>query len=719
MLTESKFAGPSKDNKENMTNKDKQPFTSPILKEAGLDTLPFNLEVQKILRGILRHIPLILIFTFLFTAIGAYYSYRLAHTYTAQSVLIYSQETSKGTDERYQILHITLSSAVDMITLPVHLKAVKSILGLDLSLEDLKKMITVSIPARESNLISINVTAKNPNLAIDIANTLAQVVVKSTEEMNLKQWQTAYAFFKNQETALRQKLEAQTKEFADFRKEHRFMGMDIGSSSSIERLRSAEAKLDTANLDYTRLLVEYENISREFSKIPDRLSKAAAENTILKSRLIQLESALIDARSKYAPGNPKIKALEQQIEDLKKSAENSPTNPQVANDQSLSTEPNPLKEKLNLDLISMQAKLRASQKLKEDLAEMVANYKQEVSNWSEEQSTFAKLLDKKNSLDYQIRSNEQTQRMMEVMLNLGKGDLETYQPAEKAFSSENSIWVELIPTLAFIFGSLFGIAAAVVAEVLDKKIRTSKQLTIAYHLPCIATIPEWHLLLRKNAEKKTLFYTRNIAERLHLMGPFSSVAVVSSIAGEGKSTIAYHLALYYANLGKKTLLLEFDSRPNPFADETTLAPSSLEQFLQGEASIEDIIYHNAPDRLKAGDHPEMKELVKSESMKKLWDALRQSYEIIILDVPGIIEDEFAINVTGIADQCLFVVGSSKVNKNYVDASLKEFEIHGIKPSGIILNRVLPIYEDNLRASAYDKQTRSKFLGNLFKRKSSD
>ena len=715
MMIQSKFPGTKNDNNKIMT-KEKSSDTSTIIKDKGIDTLPYNLEFHKLLRGILRHIPLILIITFISTALAAYYSYRLAHTYSTQSVLIYSQEAGKATDEKYQILHINLSSAIDMITLPVHLKAVKSILGLDLSIEELKKMISVALPGRDSNLISINVTANNPNLAIDIANTLADVVVKSTKELNQRQWQNAYSYFKNQETTLRQNLDEQSKEISTYRKDHRFMGMDIGSSSSLESLRNAEARLEAANLEYTRLLVEYENLNREFSKIPDRIPRAAAENSALKSKMLQIESALLDARSKYAPENPKIRALEDQLADLQKSVEKQSQEKPDSKEAQFSSEPNPLKEKLNIELIGMQAKLRAAQKMKEDIADTVTADKKEVANWSEEQSTFAKLLDRKNSLEYQIRANDQTQRLVEVMLNLGKGDLELYQNADKAFSLENSIWVELLPTAAFILGSLLGIGCSLVSEIFDKKIRTTKQVNMSYNLPCIATIPEWQLLWKNNSEKKSLFYIRQIAERLHLLEQFSSIGVASSISGEGKSSIAFHLAKYYANLGKKVLLLELDPRPNPFANEETLAPAFLESYLKGESSIDDITFHGNPARIKIGEHPHMKELVKGDAMKNLLSSVKKSYEIILIDTPGIIEEEFAINTVSLADICLFVIGSSIVDKKYVDASLREFEVHGVRPIGIVLNRVLPIYEENLRAESFDRKKRSNFIKSLFTRK---
>ncbi len=696
---------------------DKSKSIPSFIKGTGLEDLPYNFELRKLLRGILRHLGIILICMVIGGAIGGYLSYRLLHTFSAESILIYSAPQRGQSDERYQILHLTPSSALEMITLPIQLKAVKSILGLDLSIEDLKKMITVDYPGHDSNLISISVKANNPSLAIDIANTLANVVMKSTQDLIQKQWQGAYSYFKSQQEILRQKAEDQTKQIAEYRKKYHFLGMDIASSSTLTDMRNTQLKLDASNEEYTRMLVEYENLTREYQKIPEHLSRTNIEDTLTSNRINQVENALFDARTKYAPENPKIKSLEAQLQLLQKTLEDEKANPKPQESADDETGPiNPLRTQLDMQLIEMQAKLRAIQKDKEDLASQLQTQKEQSTHWSEEQGTFAKLLNEKNSTDKQLASIDQTLHSIEVILGIGKGDLEIYQGADKSFSNENSIWVELLPVLGFILGTCFGIAVAFALEVTDTKIRTSRQIELAYHLPCLASIPELQLLLKKNAERKMRFYIRNLIDRIHLKGPFSSLALTSSTSGEGKSCIAYHIALQYVNMGKKTLYLELDHRPNPNFNAESAAPSFLENYLKGQVSLEDIIYHGPLDRIKVDDEFEMKELMKSEQLKKLWMILKQTYDMIILDVPGIIGDESGIHAVTLADQSIFIIGSIKSNKEYIDASLKELEVYGVKPCGIVLNRVLPIYSDNLQAAEENKKSKLRFFENLLKRK---
>ena len=69
---------------------------------------------------------------------------------------------------------------------------------------------------------------------------------------------------------------------------------------------------------------------------------------------------------------------------------------------------------------------------------------------------------------------------------------------------------------------------------------------------------------------------------------------------------------------------------------------------------------------------------------------------MILDIPGIVVEDYASNVLGLADQSIFVISSSKSTRKYIDDSLKDLEFHRIKPLGIVLNRILNIFVDDVR-----------------------
>ena len=257
---------------------------------------------------------------------------------------------------------------------------------------------------KQSNLIDITVKTNNPSTAIDVANTLANVSVNSSQQLSQRQRQAAYKFYEDTLNELRQQQQKQVAAIAEYRKQNHLSGLDIFSSDYLTNVTAAEAKLSEVSSLYTSLLVEFENLKTQYDSIPDQIPQnpLEAEGGALKSRLSQIQIAILDARSHLAPDNPKIKALEQQLESLTKSTQEDSKNSTAPIMQA-----NPIKAKLNLDLMTMNAKLRASQKLKEDLNEQVNKYHADLSTYTQLQLNYNQLVATKNQIEERIKLTEQ------------------------------------------------------------------------------------------------------------------------------------------------------------------------------------------------------------------------------------------------------------------------------------------------------------------------
>ena len=122
------------------------------------------------------------------------------------------------------------------------------------------------------------------------------------------------------------------------------------------------------------------------------------------------------------------------------------------------------------------------------------------------------------------------------------------------------------------------------------------------------------------------------------------------------------------------------------------------------------------DRIKLGKPtPFMKELLKSKKMTQLIEQLKEKYEILIMDTPGVIETDYTINLVAMTALHIFIIGSSVVSKNVVNESLRDLAIAGLKPSGLILNRVSPIYIEDTRIKLETERTKLHFWKKIFGR----
>jgi Mrp family chromosome partitioning ATPase len=90
----------------------------------------------------------------------------------------------------------------------------------------------------------------------------------------------------------------------------------------------------------------------------------------------------------------------------------------------------------------------------------------------------------------------------------------------------------------------------------------------------------------------------------------------------------------------------------------------------------------------------------------LLETLKTQYDFIIIDAPGVIEEDYAVNLAAIADYCLFVIDSKMTKKAYVDESLRALSDIAATPTGIILNKVDSIFIEDSRIKLEAKRTRS-------------
>ncbi len=532
-------------------------------------------DLHKIVGGIHSHLFLIIGSTLLFAVIGAIGMWHYLHNYRAESFLVFQADETKTLPGGIPLTNINLATAVDMVAIPANLQALKSMLGLDTSVKELQEKISVSPPRMNSNLIKITAIQSNPTLAIDMSNTLARIAVKASQDYYKDQLKIALFNYRDQLEAANQNLGKQMKEIEDFKTQNHYFEMDNKNNLVIARLTDLRNKLQDATLQYNGLLVEYENLKREVDRMSEQQFPSNLTEPGIGQRYNALESALVDARMKYSKDNPRLKALEDEMKQLRQSfGGNFPIDTTVGIEDKGETMP--MRDHMQLDLMRLQGRVRSAQKMKEELTNALTQLSKEMENLPNQQVAFSRLLQGKEILDEQVTFLNNSIDLTQLLLNNPRGSLGLYQLADKAYPLKEAWWVKIFPLLAGFFGFLVGLALSFFEEMRDPYFRTPKQLDKFYNLPCIGVIPEISHLNKRNAEAKTLFYIRHLVEKAEKKeaslnfpaGHPISIALMSCGKGEGKSLISHHMALYYTRLGRKTLLMEFDPSGETFFQKT-------------------------------------------------------------------------------------------------------------------------------------------------------
>ncbi|MBI2933648.1 MAG: polysaccharide biosynthesis tyrosine autokinase [Planctomycetes bacterium] len=170
------------------------------------------------------------------------------------------------------------------------------------------------------------------------------------------------------------------------------------------------------------------------------------------------------------------------------------------------------------------------------------------------------------------------------------------------------------------------------------------------------------------------------------------VALLSPMAGEGKTTVAVRLAEVFAMADKKVLLLEADlRRPNLHHVLGNVHAADLEKLLTREADPEAVItparYGRFDVACVARSIPNPTELLAGAPVRDLLDYARQQYDVVIVDTPPLLLTADAAIMAKQADLSLLVLRHRVSRRQHVVTAMRELKGLGLAPAGIVLNAV--------------------------------
>ncbi len=222
---------------------------------------------------------------------------------------------------------------------------------------------------------------------------------------------------------------------------------------------------------------------------------------------------------------------------------------------------------------------------------------------------------------------------------------------------------------------------------LKKKKRTSSYASIAEQRKMLGTnlnfaASEAYKLLRANL----LFSLPDNDDKCKIFG------ITSSMPSEGKSTTAVNLALSIAEARKRVLLIEGDMRLPVMSKrlEIRRAPG-LSNLLAGlctdkEAVCESGLSNNLFVIVGGDIPPNPSELLGSDRMAKLVEALAPGFDYIIFDLPPLTSVSDGLVLSKLLDGMIVVVRRDYCDQQSLAETVRQLEFQKIKILGFVLTR---------------------------------
>jgi capsular exopolysaccharide synthesis family protein len=168
------------------------------------------------------------------------------------------------------------------------------------------------------------------------------------------------------------------------------------------------------------------------------------------------------------------------------------------------------------------------------------------------------------------------------------------------------------------------------------------------------------------------------------------IAVGSAISGEGRTTVSLGLAVAIAEdfPERRVLLVETDSERAVLAADfgVEAEPGLLDCVIGGEplqnacrpTYLENL--HLVPAGRSNGVQGRP---LRSSRMAIVIDAMRQMYDVIILDLPPVLANSDSPLLTDVADSTIFVVRSGVTPLTLVNRAIEQLEVSKLR--GVVLN----------------------------------
>ncbi|MEO1387815.1 MAG: polysaccharide biosynthesis tyrosine autokinase [Cyanobacteria bacterium J06634_6] len=168
-----------------------------------------------------------------------------------------------------------------------------------------------------------------------------------------------------------------------------------------------------------------------------------------------------------------------------------------------------------------------------------------------------------------------------------------------------------------------------------------------------------------------------------------SITVSSTMPGEGKSTVALHLAEAAAAMGKRVLLVDADLRSPQLHHYLELSnEKGLTNFFSGESNPA-LIQKFLPEPnlyfIAAGSAVfEPTRLFSSRNMQLFAEKVKSEFDLIIFDTPPLVGQSDAYLVADHSDGMLLVTQPGRIKQNQLERAIEQLQVAGVDMLGMVI-----------------------------------
>jgi capsular exopolysaccharide synthesis family protein len=543
-------------------------------------------------------------------------------------------------------------------------------------------------PVKNTRLVRIHFDSYHPELASQVANTVATHYIKLNLENRFKATEQAKEQLNEQLELMRAKVESADEALQAFCEKHGFIFLDDKEKNvALQRLSDLNEALARAESDRMTKEALYRQTKKgEFESLTAVLDNKMIQE--LKQQYLQLEVQYSKLAETFKPEYPEMIRLKKQMETIQR--------------------------RLNAEYARYMTAIKNEYESclrKESLVRSSFEQQKALVTEMQQKGIQYNILKREADTNRDLYKNL-LQRMKEAGIQAGitASNIQTVDQAEvPARPYKPNIPRKIL--YAAVIGLFIGAGLAFFLEYLDNTIKTSEDVEQIVRLPSFGMVPtisneKTRRLERGKAypvELVTFGHPRSLLSEVYrnirtsILLSFSerpprTLVVSSPNPMEGKTTTAVNMAIAFSQLGSPVLIIDGDMRkPRVHKVFNGANGVGLSNFLSGNAELKSVIKtSNIPNLfyIPAGPiPPNPSELLGSNLFKNMLQFLGRTFDQIIFDSPPVLTFGDSLILSNSVDGVVLVVLSGKTPREALHQSKNALHQVNAKILGVVVNQV--------------------------------
>ncbi len=569
----------------------------------------------------------------------------------------------------------------------------------------------VGFDAKSSGIVDIVAEASKPQVAVDIVNTYIEALLARTRSFNLDDARVSREFLEQQLAQVKKSLRASEEELRTFTSAHGWITIPDRSQAAVARLSQTENALAeveaTKKIVQTRLRAFREKLETQKGPPPPPAPQPVpVDLQRLRNQLTQLETTLLDLRTKYTEEHPRVRLIKDRIAEVQHQLgdvikETTPLTPAPG-----AVLPG---ERVNFGemVVALETALHSLSAQEEALRRQAESLRQNLSGLSRGEIEYSQLA-------REVESNRNLQALLSDKLTAARireqGEMKVVKvidppgPPMPSVSEKRLKVLLLALLLAVALGG--GVPAAV--EWVYRPVESEEDVQAVTGLPVLAVIPRLQTArplfvgVRDIAEKGRLgevfLFTeafRNLRAVVQLTmrnERLRTLLIASPFPGEGKSMVLINLGLAFREAGQRVVLADTDlQRPTLHRAMRVAQNGGVVNVLHAERRVEEALIP-VGERMwlvprGAGLQGQTRGLLATNRLRELVDGLASQGDVVLCDSSPILLLPDNLFLAAAVDGVILVTKAGSSGCRDLARAKSLLDGVGAKVVGVVLNEV--------------------------------